>query len=82
LVQNFTSKVRDKYIPEGVKTSPLGHVPHSDGLVLGVWDDQVLARMKDGARDIVVVASASVDLPCLQDCIDMAKCDWVSKLEW
>ena len=52
--------------PEGVEAGPLAHVPDSDGLVLGVGQDQFLTRMKDGAGDVVVVASACVNLPGLQ----------------
>ena len=51
---------------EGVETGSLAHVPHSDALVLAVGENQLLARMKDGAGDVVVVATTCVNLPGLQ----------------
>ena len=52
--------------PEGVEAGPLAHVPHSDGLVLAVGEDQLLPGVEDGAGDVVVVAAARVHLPGLQ----------------
>ena len=52
--------------PEGVQAGPLGRVPHPDGLVLGVGDDQVLPRVEDDAGHVVVVAAASVNFPSLE----------------
>lgn len=50
---------------EGLDCSALGHVPYTDGLVLGHRDDQLLALVEDCARDVVGVSAASVDLPSL-----------------
>lgn len=44
---------------------PLGHIPDSDTLVLRIAEDQLLARMEDGTRHIVVMTTAGVNLPCL-----------------
>ncbi len=52
--------------PEGVQTCALGHVPHPDGLVLRVGHDQVLTRMENHAGHVVVVPTASVNLPSLK----------------
>ena len=52
--------------PEGVQAGPLGRVPHPDGLVLGVGDDQVLPRVEDDAGHVVIVAAASVHFPSLE----------------
>jgi hypothetical protein len=49
-----------------VQAGPFGHVPHPDGLVLRVGDDEVLARVEDGAGHVVVVTTACVHLPCLK----------------
>ena len=53
-------------VPECVQASPLGGVPDPDGLVLRVGEDQVLARVEDHARHVVVVAPARVNLPRLE----------------
>lgn len=54
--------------PEGLDARPLGHVPHADALVLRVGQDELLARVEDGAGHIVVVAAARVQLPGLGLC--------------
>ena len=51
--------------PESMQTGPLGHVPHSDGFVLAVGQDEFLSRVEDGAGHIVVVTTACVHLPGL-----------------
>ena len=56
-----------KQLPECVEARPLGGVPDPDGLVLRVGEDQVLARVEDHARHVVVVAPARVHLPCLEN---------------
>ena len=48
-----------------MQAGPLGHVPHADALVLAVAEDELLARVEDGAADVVVVAAAGVHLPGL-----------------
>ena len=53
---------------ECVEAGALGHVPDADRLVLGVAQNELLLRVEDGARDVVVVAAASVDFPCLGFC--------------
>ena len=55
-----------KQLPECVEAGPLGGVPDPDGLVLRVGEDQVLARVEDHARHVVVVAPARVHLPRLE----------------
>ena len=54
-----------KVSPESVKARPFGHVPDSDGFVLRVGEDQVLARVEDGAGHVVVVPAAGVHFPGL-----------------
>ena len=49
-----------------MEPGPLGGVPDPDGLVLRVGEDEVLARVEDHARHVVVVTSASVHLPGLE----------------
>lgn len=44
---------------------PLAHVPHSDGLILRVRDDDVLPRVKHHARHVVHVPAQGVHLPRL-----------------
>ena len=52
-----------------MEAGPLGGVPDPDGLVLRVGEDQVLPRVEDHARHVVVVAATRVNLPGLeQDC--------------
>ena len=51
---------------EGVQARALGHVPNPDGLVLRVGHDQVLTGMENHAGYVVVVATASVNLPGLK----------------
>merc|ERR1719318_783454 len=51
--------------PEGVQTCPLSHVPHPDGLVLAVGEDELLPGVEDGTRHVVIVASTRVHLPSL-----------------
>ena len=49
-----------------MEAGPLGGVPHPDGLVLRVGEDQVLPRVEDHARHVVVVPATRVNLPGLQ----------------
>ena len=51
---------------EGVQERALGHVPDPDGLVFRVGHDQVLTGMENHAGYVVVVATASVNLPGLK----------------
>lgn len=51
--------------PKGLHPGPLGHVPHTDTLVLGVGQDELLAWVEDGAGHVVVVTAARVQLPRL-----------------
>lgn len=51
--------------PKRLNSGPLGHVPHPDALVLRVGKDELLTWMEDGAGDVVVVAAACIQLPCL-----------------
>lgn len=44
---------------------PLRHIPDSDTLVLGIAEDQLLARVEDSTRHIVIMAPAGINLPCL-----------------
>ena len=53
-------------VPEGVEAGALGGVPDPDGLVLRVGEDEVLPRVEDHARHVVVVATAGVHLPSLK----------------
>lgn len=50
---------------EGLHTSPLGHIPHPDALVLRVGQDEFLAWVEDCTGHIVVVTTASIQLPRL-----------------
>lgn len=50
---------------EGLHSSPFGHVPHTDALVLGVGQDELLARVEDGTGHVVVVTATRIQLPCL-----------------
>lgn len=50
---------------EGLHSGPFGHVPHADALVLGVGQDELLARVEDGTGHVVVVAPARIQLPRL-----------------
>ena len=50
---------------EGLHPGPLGHVPHPDALVLGVGQDELLARVENGAGHVVVVTAARIQLPGL-----------------
>ena len=56
---------QNPYSPESVQASSLGRVPNPDGFVLAVGHDEVLARMENNARNVVVVTAASVDFPSL-----------------
>lgn len=51
---------------EGLDAGPLGHVPHSDALILRVGQDELLAWVEHGTRYIVVVPPTGVQLPCLR----------------
>lgn len=42
---------------------PLRHIPDTDALVLRVAEDEFLAGVKNGARDVVVMSAAGVYLP-------------------
>lgn len=53
---------------EGLHAGPLGHVPHPDALVLRVGQNELLAGMEDGARYVVIVPPAGVQLPRLGLC--------------
>lgn len=48
---------------EGLQCSSLGHVPYANGLVFTIGEDQLLTRMENGGRDIVVVSSTSIHFP-------------------
>lgn len=48
---------------EGLHASPLGHIPHPDALVLRVRQDELLAWVEDGTGHVVVVTTASIQLP-------------------
>lgn len=50
---------------EGLHTGPFGHIPHPDALVLGVGQNELLARMEDGTGHVVVVTATGIQLPCL-----------------
>lgn len=47
---------------------PFAHVPDSNTLILGVTENQLLPRMKQTARNVVVVTAACVNLPRLRFC--------------
>ena len=49
---------------EGLHSSPFGHIPHPDALVLRVGQDELLTRVEDGTGHIVVVAAACIQFPC------------------
>lgn len=51
---------------EGLDACPLGHVPHSDALILRVGQDELLARVEDSAGHVVVVPPTGVQLPRLR----------------
>ena len=51
--------------PECLHALPLRHVPHANGLVFRVGNNELLLRMEEGARDVVDVAAQRVDLPRL-----------------
>ena len=44
---------------------PLGHIPDADALVLRIAEDQLLARVEDGTRHVVVMTATGVNLPRL-----------------
>lgn len=50
---------------ESLHTSPFGHIPHPDALVLRVGQDELLAWVEDGTGHVVVVTAARIQLPCL-----------------
>lgn len=51
---------------ERVEAVALGHVPNADALVFRVGEDQLLARVEQHARHVVVVAAARVHFPSLR----------------
>lgn len=51
---------------EGLDAGPLGHVPHSDALILRVGQDELLAWVEDSAGHVVVVPPTGVQLPRLR----------------
>ena len=53
--------------PERVQARALRHVPHADRLVLRVGQDQLLPRVEQHARHVVVVATTSVHFPRLRE---------------
>ncbi len=53
---------------EGLHSSPFGHIPDPDALVLRVREDELLARVEDSTGHIVVVSAARIQLPCLGFC--------------
>ena len=54
---------------ERVKAAAVGHVPHPYGLVFGVGQNQILARVKHDTRHVVVVPATRVHFPGLQSTI-------------
>lgn len=48
---------------EGLNGSSLGHIPHTDRLVLPVRQNELVARVENAGRDVVEVSPAGVDLP-------------------
>lgn len=54
--------------PKRLQAGPLGHVPDADRLVLRVRENELLARVEEDARHVVVVTAASVDFPGLGFC--------------
>mmetsp|Transcript_28238 Transcript_28238/g.86273 ORF Transcript_28238/g.86273 Transcript_28238/m.86273 type:complete len:201 (-) Transcript_28238:656-1258(-) len=52
--------------PERLHALPLRHVPHADGLVFGVGDDQLLFGMEERTRDVVDMTAQGVHLPRLR----------------
>jgi hypothetical protein len=50
---------------ESVEARPFREVPHTDTLFLRVGKDKLLFRMEQDARNIVVMATASIYSPCL-----------------
>mmetsp|Transcript_113163 Transcript_113163/g.359657 ORF Transcript_113163/g.359657 Transcript_113163/m.359657 type:complete len:399 (-) Transcript_113163:752-1948(-) len=50
---------------EGVDACSLSGVPHPDGAILGIGDDEVLLRVEHHARDVVEMTSQRVHLPSL-----------------
>lgn len=51
---------------ESVEADSLGHIPHTDRFVLRIWQDQLLPWMEHYAGHIVIVTTASVNLPGLE----------------
>ena len=47
---------------------PFGHVPHPDGFVLGVGEDEFLARVEENGRHVVIVTATCVHFPALRLC--------------
>ena len=50
---------------EGMETSTFGHIPNTNRLVLRIRHNQILSRMKDHTRHIVVVSTTCVNFPRL-----------------
>ena len=50
---------------EGMETSTFGHIPNTNRLVLRIRNNQILSRMKDHTRHIVVMSTTCVNFPRL-----------------
>jgi hypothetical protein len=70
--EKWTTSIQDPpripVLPKGMKTSSLGHVPDTDGLVFGIGHNQILSWMEDHTRHVVVMTTTSVNFPCLKKC--------------
>lgn len=53
------------FTTESVEARPLREVPNADTLVFRVGKDQLLFRMEQDARNIVVMATARINFPRL-----------------
>ena len=51
------------FASEGLDSSALSHVPHTDGLVFADRQNEFLTRMEKRAGNVVKVAAHSIDLP-------------------
>ena len=50
---------------EGMETSTFGHIPNTNRLVLRIRHNQILSRMKDHTRHIIVMSTTCVNFPRL-----------------
>ena len=59
---------------EGMETSTFGHIPNTNRLVLRIRHNQILSRMKDHTRHIVVMSTTCVNFPRLWK--NWENCEW------